>query len=153
MLLHLPIVLASMLSPVAATEAVPKFDIVRECRFEGGSTAAFDRCSEDEATALKKLQSRWAQFSDADKKTCIASATIGNLASYVDLQICLEMSRDIKSESDSQPGPQTTDAMRLRSPGVTVGVGHDPITTERAPDKDIPSLDCRSVCALPFNRD
>jgi hypothetical protein len=137
MLLHLPIVLASMLSPVAATEAVPKFDIVRECRFEGGSTAAFDRCSDDEATPLQKLQNAWPQFSDADKKTCIASATIGEMASYVDLQICLEMSHDVKTESDRPRGPRTTDAMRPRAPGVTVGVGHDPIKREQGPAKDI----------------
>jgi hypothetical protein len=100
MLLRLPIVLASMLSPVAAPEAVPKFDIVKECRFEGGSTTAFDRCSVHEATALKELQNTWTQFSATDKATCIASATIGNLASYVDLQVCLELSRDVKTESD-----------------------------------------------------
>jgi len=100
MLLHLPIVMASMFSPVVASEAVPKFDIVRECRFEGGSTRVFDRCSDNEANALQKLQNTWVQFSDADKKTCIASATIGNLASYFDLLICLELSRDVKTESN-----------------------------------------------------
>ena len=100
MLLHLPIVMASMFSPVAASEAVPKFDFVRECRFEGGTTRVFDRCSDHEAIALQKLQNTWVQFSDADKKTCIASATIGNLASYVDLLICLELSHDVKIESD-----------------------------------------------------
>jgi hypothetical protein len=137
MLLHLTIVLASMLSPVVATEAVPKFDIVRECRFEGGSTAALDRCSQDEATALQKIQNAWPQFSQADKKTCIASATIGEMASYVDLQICLEMSHDVETESDSSRGPRTTDAMRPRAPGVTVGVGRDRIKREQGPAKDI----------------
>jgi hypothetical protein len=135
MLLHLPIVIA-MFSPVVASGAVPKFDIVRECRFEGGSTSTFDRCSDDEATALKELQNTWAQFADADKKTCIASATIGNLASYVDLQVCLELSRDVKTENDSTGEPQTTDAMRSRSSGVTVGIRHDPITPEQEPGKN-----------------
>lgn len=133
MLLHLPIVMASIFTPVAASDAVPKFDIVGECRFEGGSAVAFDRCSDDEATALQKLQSTWSQFSDADKKTCIASATIGNLASYVDLQICLELARDVKTESDGQ---QPIDARRSYNPGVTVGVGHDPIRPGQAPAKD-----------------
>jgi hypothetical protein len=128
MLLHLPIVMVSMFSPVAATETVPKFDIVKECRFESGSTTAFDRCSQDEATALQKLQNSWAQFSAADKASCIVSATIGDFASYVDLLICLEMSHDVKAESDSPRASQTTDATRPRTPGVTVGVGHGPIT-------------------------
>jgi len=39
MLLHLPIVVIATVSPAAISDAVPKFDIVRECRFEGGSTA------------------------------------------------------------------------------------------------------------------
>ena len=135
MLLHLPIVMASMFSPVAASETVPKFEIVRECRFEGGSTPAFDRCSDHEAAALQKLQKTWLQFSDADKKACIASATIGNLASYVDLLICLELSHDVKTESDNTGWQQTTDAMRSPSAGVTVGIGHDPTTPGQMPSQ------------------
>ena len=133
MLLHLPIVIASILSPVVASETVPKFDIAKECRFEGGSTSTAARCSDDEVTALRELQNAWAQFSDADKKTCIASARIGDFASYVDLQVCLELSRDVKTESDSNDGRQTTDAMRSHSPGVTVGIGHDPATPGQVP--------------------
>jgi hypothetical protein len=52
MLLHLPIAILATLSPVAVSDTVPKFDIVRECRFEGGSTVDFDRCSQDEAGRL-----------------------------------------------------------------------------------------------------
>jgi hypothetical protein len=37
MLLHLPIVILATFSPVTVSDTVPKFDIVRECRFEGGS--------------------------------------------------------------------------------------------------------------------
>jgi hypothetical protein len=56
MLLHLPIAILVTLSPVAVSDTVPKFDIVRECRFEGGSTADFDRCSDDESAALRQLE-------------------------------------------------------------------------------------------------
>jgi hypothetical protein len=52
MLLHLPIAIMVTLSPIAVSDSVPQFDIVRECRLEGGSTATFDRCSQDEAAAL-----------------------------------------------------------------------------------------------------
>ena len=34
MLLHLPIVILATLSPIAISDTVPKFDIVKECRFE-----------------------------------------------------------------------------------------------------------------------
>ena len=51
MLLHLPIAILATLSPIAVSDTVPKFDIVRECRYEGGFIVNIDRCSRDEATA------------------------------------------------------------------------------------------------------
>jgi hypothetical protein len=56
MLLHLPIAIMVTLSPIAVSSSVPQFDIVGECRFEGGSIATFDRCSQDEAAALFRAQ-------------------------------------------------------------------------------------------------
>ena len=81
MLLHLPIVILTTLSPVAVAETAPTFDIVRECRFEGGSIATFDRCSQDEAAALSDLKTKWATFGSVDQKTCLAATTIGGFAS------------------------------------------------------------------------
>ena len=115
MLLHLPIVIMATLSPVAVSDTVPKFDIVKECHFEGGSTVQFDRCSEDEGAALRDLRQAWTQFAGADKRNCTVEATTSGFASYVELLTCLEMAH----------GSETTDAMGLRAPGVTVGVGHD----------------------------
>jgi hypothetical protein len=56
MFVHLPIVIMATLTPVAVSDTVPKFDIARECRLEGGLNADYDRCSEDEGTALRELQ-------------------------------------------------------------------------------------------------
>jgi predicted RecB family endonuclease len=53
---------------------------VRECRFEGGSTVEFDRCSQDEAEALEQLKANWAQFTGVDKSSCVGAATIGGVA-------------------------------------------------------------------------
>jgi hypothetical protein len=97
MLLHLQIAIVATLSPVAVSDTVPKFDIVRECRFEGESTVGFDRCSDHEGAALRQLQQAWAQFSGADKRNCIIAATIGGFASYVELLTCLEMVRGTRS--------------------------------------------------------
>jgi hypothetical protein len=133
MFVHLPIVIMAMLSVVAVSDTVPKFDIVSECRFEGGSIVELDRCSEDEGLALRELQRAWAQFARADKRNCIASAAIGGFASYVELLTCLEMARDVKNGESSPSGPQTTEAMRLRAAGVTIGVGHDPASPRRMP--------------------
>ena len=127
MLLHLPIALMATLSPVAVSDSVPQFDIARECRFEGGSTAIFEHCSQDEAAALAELKTKWAEFSSTDQKTCTAAATIGGVASYVDLLICLELARDAGNASDSPANPPTKPGSRPTQPSRTdVTVGQAP---------------------------
>lgn len=102
---HLPIAMMAMLSPIAVSDTVPSFSIVRECRFEGESTEAVDRCSKDETDARQRLEGEWAQFAAADKNTCIVESTIGGFASYVDLLTCLEMSKDVRNEANKSGGP------------------------------------------------
>jgi hypothetical protein len=102
MLLHLPIVFLVAVSPVAVSNTVPKFDIAKECRYEGGG---FDRCSKDEATALEQLKSEWTRFVGADKSTCMGSATIDGSASYVELLICLQMASEVRNENNKSAGP------------------------------------------------
>jgi len=55
MLLHLPILVLATLSPVAVSDTVPTFDIVKECRYESGSAANVEQCLRDEAAALGQL--------------------------------------------------------------------------------------------------
>jgi hypothetical protein len=105
---------------------MPKFDIVRECWFEGGSTVEFDRCSQNEAAALEQLKANWAQFAGVDKSACLSAATIGGVASYVELLTCLEMVRDLTRADDSRRGPTKPQLMQPGRPGSTVGVGHGP---------------------------
>ena len=97
MLLHLPIAILVTFSPVAVSDAVPKFDIVRECRLEGGSTVELDRCSQDEAAALDQLKANWAQFTAVDKSSCLSVAAVAGFASYVELLTCLQMAQDAQS--------------------------------------------------------
>ncbi len=99
MLLHLPIAfLASLpLSPVA--DNVPKFDIARECRSEGGPQAALDRCAAQEADARTQLQAQWIQFGADDKSLCLKETNLDGTPSYVEFLTCLEMARDAKKMS------------------------------------------------------
>jgi hypothetical protein len=125
MLLHLPIAILAAFSPIAVSDAVPKFDIVRECRFEGGSTVEFDRCSQDEVAALERLKANWALFTGVDKSTCLSGATVAGFASYVEFLTCLEMARDANNVDDNPRGPHARaefHPMRSAHPGVTVGV-------------------------------
>jgi hypothetical protein len=135
MLLHLPIAIMATLSPVAVSDTVPKFDIVKECRFEGGSSVEFDRCSQDEAAALEQLKANWAQFTGVDKSYCLSAATVGGLASYVDLLTCLEMAREANNTDENPRDPKRTDPMRSVGPGVTVGVGPGPTSPGQMPGR------------------
>jgi hypothetical protein len=120
MLLHLPIVILATFSPIAISDMLPKFDIAKECRFESESSGAFDRCSRDEADALQQLETEWPQFVGADRSSCSAEATIGGVASYVDLLICLQMARDVGKEKTNPRGPLEVESTRPAPPEVSV---------------------------------
>ena len=124
MLLHLPIAIMATLSPIAVSDSVPQFDIVRECRFEGGPVGSFDRCAQDEAAALSELKANWAKFGGVDQKTCMAATTNGGFVSYVELLTCLEMARDVVSASNNPQDLRTKSGSEPARPdrtGVTVG--------------------------------
>ena len=40
---------------ITIADSVPKFDTARECRSEGGSDAALEKCIEDESAARDQL--------------------------------------------------------------------------------------------------
>jgi len=124
MLLHLPIAILTTLSPIPVSDTVPKFDIVTECRFEGGSSKVFDRCHHDEAEALRQLQAEWPQFSGGNKSVCLAEATNGGVSSYVELIICLEMARDA-SNTTSPRAPLGGQSTRPTQPEMSVVDSHE----------------------------
>jgi hypothetical protein len=99
MLVHLPIVIFASLPLTEIADSVPKFDIARECRSEGGSKAVLEKCTADEANARDQLQPQWIQFSPQDKAVCIRETSIDGTPSYVELLTCLEMARDVTKSS------------------------------------------------------
>jgi len=99
MLMHLPIVILATLPLTPVADNVPKFDMARECRSEGGAQAVLDRCAADEAAARRQLRPEWGQFSDRDKTGCVQETSIDGTPSYVELLTCLEMARDSKNSS------------------------------------------------------
>jgi hypothetical protein len=125
MLLHLPITILATLSPIHVSDTVPTFDIVRECRYEGGSATNVEQCSRDEAAALGQLKTEWVQFVGADKRSCMATTQIGGFASYVELLTCLEMAHDDASPNTTPNDPHVKSGSRPRQagrPGLTIGV-------------------------------
>ena len=105
--LYITAVLVSLLASAsqlsAATDAVPKFDIERNCRSElsGGSGIGetMASCKADEERAQDELTPRWSVFSRADKKVCIQETQIDGSPSYVELLTCLEMTPSGRTKS------------------------------------------------------
>jgi hypothetical protein len=81
-----------------AQGAVPTFDISRTCRAEAADAPATrDGCMKDEQGARDQLSAQWAQFSPADKTSCVQPAlNISGIRSYVELLTCLETARDAR---------------------------------------------------------
>ena len=106
MLFHLPIVILATLSPIAVSEAIPRLDVEKECRFEGGSSEIFNRCMHDESEAQKEVEALWPNVTSTDRSICVSEATSGGYQSYIELITCLEMARDVaKLENrDTQSG-------------------------------------------------
>ena len=96
MLIHLPIIILTSLHLTPIADAVPKLNIARECQFEGGLKDDLDRCMTDETQARKQLQTEWAQFTPSAKTQCNQENDADGISSYVELQVCLEMERDVK---------------------------------------------------------
>jgi hypothetical protein len=101
MLIHLPIIILTSFHPIAIADAVPKFDIARECQAEGGTMEIRKRCVDDETQARDQLQAEWLQFSHDAKTQCSAEASHDGTSSYVEFVTCLEMERDVKLERES----------------------------------------------------
>jgi hypothetical protein len=99
MLMHLPIVILASLPLIPVADNVPKFDIARECRSEGGSKPVVEKCTGDEAEARDQLQTQWIQFAASDKAVCIKETSVDGSPSYVELLTCLEMARDVKKKT------------------------------------------------------
>jgi hypothetical protein len=125
MLLHLPVVILTTLSPIPVSDDVPTFNIVKECRFEGEIPTDFDRCSHDESDALQQIKKEWPQFSDHDRSACLTEATVGGFESYVELLTCLEMARDVSTEKTASGRPAPAQSTPPGQPEVSVVDRHD----------------------------
>jgi hypothetical protein len=101
MLIHLPIIILASLQPTAIADAVPKFDIARECKDEGGTEEMLKKCADDETQARNQLQTEWIQFSASAKTRCNQQTSMDGTPSYVEFLTCLEMERDVSAEREA----------------------------------------------------
>ena len=84
-----------------AADAVPKFDIVKNCKAEtaaaGGVGETLASCTNSEEQARKDLTEQWDHFAKDDELACIRETSSDGTPSYVELQTCLEIATDNKS--------------------------------------------------------
>src|SRR3981081_1832838 len=102
MLVHLPIIILICLHPTPIADAVPKLHLARHCKLETGSKEELKRGGTDETQAREQLQTEWAQFTPSAKTQCNQENDVGGIFSYVELQTCFEMERDVKKEVDGK---------------------------------------------------
>src|SRR5215813_4680975 len=88
----------------AADDAVPTFDIARNCKEEtaGAVTGGPASCTKDETEAKNQLTKRWSSFGASEKRDCIGESSEGGEKSYAELLTCLEMSTGKFSPSGDQ---------------------------------------------------
>jgi hypothetical protein len=81
-----------------AADAVPNFDIARQCKDEAADASGIGEslasCISDEEQSKTNLGSEWQGFARQDKATCIRATTLDGTPSYVELETCLEMATD-----------------------------------------------------------
>jgi hypothetical protein len=62
----------------------------------GDRKVSLDECLKAEQQDRATMILEWPTFSGADRKHCIAEATMGGESSYTELVTCLEMARDVR---------------------------------------------------------
>ena len=82
-----------------ADNGVPRLNVGPTCRPIDRSDKSIqidtERCLKTENDAREQLVRQWADFPAADRTLCTQTATLTDMASYVDLITCLEMKRDV----------------------------------------------------------
>jgi hypothetical protein len=70
----------------------------------GDRSVTMEECLKAEQDDRETIKKEWSQFSAADRKHCVAEATMGGESSYTDLLTCLEMARDVRQLKQSPEG-------------------------------------------------
>jgi hypothetical protein len=86
-----------LLTAAAATDAIPRFDIERQCQQAigtAGGAADVAACVRDGRAARQRIIGQWAQFSARDRSYCTELTTMTGSGTYVELLRCLELVRE-----------------------------------------------------------
>jgi hypothetical protein len=92
---------------IGAPVGPPKLDVGPSCEAAARGAVVIGRdkvaCMGDETTALDAMAKNWSQYNAADKTLCVGMVSTGGPPSYVELQSCLEMMRDVRMLHKDDP--------------------------------------------------
>jgi hypothetical protein len=92
---------------IGAPDGPPKLNVGPSCEAAVQNAVVIGRdkeaCLGDERTAQDQIVKNWSQYNRADKTQCVGMVTTGGPPSYVELQSCLEMMRDVKTIHKDDP--------------------------------------------------
>jgi hypothetical protein len=92
---------------IGAPEGPPNLNVGPSCEAAARSSVVVGRdkaaCMGDERTAQDEIVKNWSQYDPADKTQCVGMVRTGGPPSYVELQSCLEMMRDVKIIHKNDP--------------------------------------------------
>lgn len=91
---------AAFMASTQALEALPQFDAGPGCRAGAASGIAtqpdIDGCVRKELEARDTLAREWGGFAAADRTRCVEKTRMGGPPSYIEVQTCLEIARDVR---------------------------------------------------------
>ena len=91
---------------VTVADTVPRYDVRSTCRKavamtamgEGGRTV--ESCVAGEEAARKDVAKDWMKIPAAERTQCVSTVRADSSPSYVELLICLEMTRDSRKRQE-----------------------------------------------------
>ena len=93
---------------VTVADTVPRYDVRSTCRKavaltamgEGGRTV--ESCMVGEDSARKDVEKDWTKTPAAERTQCVSTVRADSSPSYVELLICLEMTRDSRKRQEDE---------------------------------------------------
>jgi hypothetical protein len=91
---------------LVASNQVPTLRVEQSCRaassIQMAESQSYDACVRDEMSARTELTQSWTTFAATDRERCASEASSDGIHSYVELLVCLQISRGIDSSNHTR---------------------------------------------------
>ena len=92
---------------INVADTVPRYDVKPTCQAAINLTAGaqgrtVESCIAGEERARKELEKDWSKIPIAERSQCVATMARGGFPSYVELVICVEMTKDSRVHQEEE---------------------------------------------------